>query len=324
MIQSLNTVATDPALDAIARGKPVIISQFGPNPAVAMVVAARSADAPMINLLAQSARGLICLTLTPPMRHRLGLRMQPRRNARPGQPDFTQSIEARQGVTTGISAADRAATIAAAIAPGARAHDIATPGHVFPVVVNPRGLAGRTALAEACHDLIRIANAGDAAVYCEVLDDDGAMLSPRGAADLADTLGLAHLDMAALPRLTAAPARFQTQSDGHHQCSITGAQITDFGNPNAPTLLCLGDAAPLPGDAARTVTITLPGNANGQLPAAIRILRAYFDQTGLPPTALSPATDTTLAALWAEWTRHGPLLFDATTDNPLGVEPAPI
>lgn len=128
-----------------------------------------------INFMITHARGLVCLTLTPALCDRLDLGLMAPRNGSGFGTNFTMSIEAAQGVTTGISAADRAHTIRTAIAPNAQARDIVSPGHIFPVRAMPGGVLIRAGHTEAGCDLCAMAGLTPAAVICEIIKPDGTM-----------------------------------------------------------------------------------------------------------------------------------------------------
>jgi 3,4-dihydroxy 2-butanone 4-phosphate synthase/GTP cyclohydrolase II len=132
-----------------------------------------TADA--VNFMATHARGLICLTMTEDRVQRLGLPMMVDGNTSQRSTAFTVSIEARDGVTTGISAHDRAHTVRVACAPEAKAGDLVSPGHVFPLRARPGGVLQRTGHTEGSVDLARIAGHTPAAVICEIMNDDGTM-----------------------------------------------------------------------------------------------------------------------------------------------------
>ena len=132
-------------------------------------------DASAINFMAKHGRGLICLALTRERTEKLGLAMMDRRNESRHQTAFTVSIEAREGVTTGISAADRAHTIQTAINPQARQADITTPGHIFPLVARDGGTLVRAGHTEAVVDIARAAGCAPNGVICEIMKDDGTM-----------------------------------------------------------------------------------------------------------------------------------------------------
>jgi 3,4-dihydroxy 2-butanone 4-phosphate synthase/GTP cyclohydrolase II len=140
-----------------------------------LVVPAQMATPDAINFMARFGRGLICLTLTEQRAEQLRLEPQARRNGSRTGTAFTVSIEAREGITTGISAADRARTIATAIDPTKGAEDIVSPGHVFPLVAREGGVLVRAGHTEASVDLARLAGLYPAAVICEIMNDDGTM-----------------------------------------------------------------------------------------------------------------------------------------------------
>jgi len=140
-----------------------------------VVMAADCVTAQHINFMAQHARGLICMPMSRVRSERLGLRLMVENNGSRFQTKFTTSIEAASGVTTGISAADRARTIQVAAARNAKAEDIVQPGHIFPLLAEPGGVLVRAGHTEAACDLARMAGFGDAGVICEVLNDDGTM-----------------------------------------------------------------------------------------------------------------------------------------------------
>ena len=140
-----------------------------------LTMAAQFVTPEAINFMATHGRGLICLSLTPERCDELGLDLMAAKNESPFQTPFTVSIEARDGVTTGISAADRARTIQVAIDPAARPRDLVQPGHVFPLKSKPGGVLERTGQTEAAVDLARLAGLTPAGVICEVMNDDGTM-----------------------------------------------------------------------------------------------------------------------------------------------------
>jgi len=140
-----------------------------------LVIPAAKADAEAINFMARYGRGLICLALTQQRSSELGLGVLSKRNASRHDTAFTISIEAKEGVTTGISAADRGQTIKVAIDPDCDATDISTPGHVFPLVAREGGVLVRTGHTEAAVDIARLAGLPPAGVICEIMNDDGTM-----------------------------------------------------------------------------------------------------------------------------------------------------
>src|SRR5690348_18205763 len=140
-----------------------------------LTLAAQFATPEAINFMAKEGRGLICLALTPERCDELGLDLMAAKNESPFETAFTVSIEARDGVTTGISAADRARTVQVAIDPDSSPRDLVQPGHVFPLKAKPGGVLERTGQTEAAVDLARLAGLIPAGVICEVMNDDGTM-----------------------------------------------------------------------------------------------------------------------------------------------------
>ena len=140
-----------------------------------LVVAAQYATPDAVNFMATHARGLICLCLTGERCEQLGLPQMTQRNEARLETAFTVSVEAREGVTTGISAADRAHTIQVAIDPASTAHDLVQPGHVFPLRARDGGVLVRSGQTEAAVDLARLAGLVPAGVVCEIMNEDGTM-----------------------------------------------------------------------------------------------------------------------------------------------------
>ncbi len=140
-----------------------------------LVIAAQMATPEAINFMARFGRGLICLALTSERVRELGLSLMPRHNESRHETAFTVSIEAKEGISTGISAPDRARTIATAIDPGNGPNDLVTPGHVFPLVARDGGVLVRAGHTEAAVDLARLAGLNPSGVICEIMNDDGTM-----------------------------------------------------------------------------------------------------------------------------------------------------
>jgi 3,4-dihydroxy 2-butanone 4-phosphate synthase / GTP cyclohydrolase II len=140
-----------------------------------LTLAAQFATPEAINFMAKEGRGLICLALTPQRCDELGLDLMAAKNESPFDTPFTVTIEARDGVTTGISAADRARTIQVAIDPQSSPRDLVQPGHIFPLKAKPGGVLERTGQTEAAVDLARLAGLNPSGVICEVMNDDGTM-----------------------------------------------------------------------------------------------------------------------------------------------------
>ncbi len=140
-----------------------------------LVIPAQFATPDAVNFMARHARGLICLALTRARCETLGLKLMAQSNGSRHETAFTVSIEAREGVTTGISAADRARTIAVAINPECGAADIVSPGHIFPLMARDGGTLVRTGHTEAAVDIARLAGLTPAGVICEIMNEDGTM-----------------------------------------------------------------------------------------------------------------------------------------------------
>ncbi|MCH7555242.1 MAG: 3,4-dihydroxy-2-butanone-4-phosphate synthase, partial [Proteobacteria bacterium] len=152
-----------------------------------LVIPAQMATPEAINFMARYGRGLICLSLTLARVDELGLPLMAQHNESRHQTAFTVSIEAREGVSTGISVADRAHTIAVAIDPAKTRDDLGSPGHVFPLVANDGGTLVRAGHTEAAVDIARLAGLNPSGVICEIMNDDGTM------ARLPDLLTFAQL-----------------------------------------------------------------------------------------------------------------------------------
>jgi len=170
----INTV--DEAVDDIAAGKMVILVDDEDRENEGdLCMAAEKITPEAINFMAKHGRGLICLSLTPERVDELKLPMMTDDNTSAFGTAFTVSIEAKKGVTTGISAADRAKTIKTAVDPKTRAEDLSRPGHVFPLRSRPGGVLQRAGQTEGSVDLSRLAGLYPAGVICEVMSDDGTM-----------------------------------------------------------------------------------------------------------------------------------------------------
>ncbi len=140
-----------------------------------LTLAAQFATPEAINFMATYGRGLICLSLTPERCDELGLDLMAAKNESPFETPFTVTVEAREGVTTGISAHDRARTIQVAIDPESGPRDLVQPGHIFPLKSKPGGVLERTGQTEAAVDLARLAGLNPSGVICEIMNDDGTM-----------------------------------------------------------------------------------------------------------------------------------------------------
>src|SRR5881628_2383184 len=164
------------ALEDIREGKMVVVCDAEDRENEGdLTMAAQFTTPEAINFMAKEGRGLICLTLTPERCDELGLDLMAAKNESRFETAFTVAIEAREGVTTGISAHDRAHTIQVAIDPASGPADVVQPGHVFPLKAKPGGVLERTGQTEAAVDLARLAGLNPSGVICEVMNDDGTM-----------------------------------------------------------------------------------------------------------------------------------------------------
>lgn len=158
-----------------------------------LCMAAQKVTPDDINFMARFGRGLICLTLTEARAQQLGLTKMTERNRSRFGTNFYTSIEAREGVTTGISASDRATTIASAVAPDAGPDDIVSPGHVFPICAREGGVLVRSGQTEGSVDLARLAGFEPSGVICEIMKDDGTMARMPDLEQFAQVHGLGIL-----------------------------------------------------------------------------------------------------------------------------------
>lgn len=164
------------AIDDIRSGKMVILVDDEDRENEGdLCMAAQFVTPEAINFMARYGRGLVCLTINEELAAKLNLRPMVQENKARFQTAFTVSIEARHGVSTGISAADRATTIQAAVNPAAKADDLVSPGHVFPIIARKGGVLVRTGQTEGSVDLCRLAGLTPSGVICEVMKDDGTM-----------------------------------------------------------------------------------------------------------------------------------------------------
>lgn len=243
------------AIEAIREGQQIILVDDEDRENEGdLCMAAEKVTPDAINFMAKHGRGLICLSLTDQRCEQLGLPMMvpAGANRSPFGTAFTVSIEARHGVTTGISAADRAVTVRTAISPMARPQDLVTPGHVFPLRAQPGGVLVRTGQTEGSVDIARLAGLEPAGVICEIMNDDGSMARMPDLEKFAAEHGLRILSIADLityrlfretlveqvdsgtvrPGLTGISAEFRS----YVYCSPV--QDTQF------LALCLGDFGP--------------------------------------------------------------------------------
>ena len=164
------------ALDELRQGRMIVVCDDEARENEGdLTLAAQFATPDAVNFMVKEARGLVCLAMTPERCDQLGLALMAAKNESRFETAFTVSVEARDGVTTGISAADRARTIQVAIDPDARPGALVQPGHVFPLKAKPGGVLERAGQTEAAVDLARLAGLAPAGVICEVMNDDGTM-----------------------------------------------------------------------------------------------------------------------------------------------------
>jgi len=188
-------------LEDFKRGKMVIITDDENRENEGdLLIAAEKVTPEDINFMATNARGLICLTLTPERCQKLGLELMVGKNASRFSTNFTVSIEAARGVTTGISAADRARTVHAAVDPEAGPEDLISPGHIFPLMAQPGGVLTRAGHTESGVDLARLAGFEPASVICEILREDGSMARMEDLVEFATRHGLKISSVAELIR----------------------------------------------------------------------------------------------------------------------------
>ena len=187
------------AIEDIREGKMVVVCDDEDRENEGdLTMAAQFVTPEAINFMAKEGRGLICLTLTPGRCDELGLDLMAAKNESAFETAFTVSIEAREGVTTGISAQDRAHTIQVAIDPAAAPRDLVQPGHVFPLKAKPGGVLERVGQTEAAVDLAGLAGLNPAGVICEIMNDDGTMARVRDLVPYCERHGLKMVTVADL------------------------------------------------------------------------------------------------------------------------------
>ena len=187
-----------------------------------LVIPAQMATPEAINFMAKHGRGLICLALTRERIEELGLPLMAQHNESRHQTAFTVSIEAREGVSTGISAPDRARTVAVAIDPNLGRADLGTPGHVFPLAANDGGVLVRAGHTEAAVDLGRLAGLNPSGVICEIMNDDGSMARLP---DLVRFAQLHGLKIAAIADLIA----YRLRNDTIVDCTVETTLHSKYG-----------------------------------------------------------------------------------------------
>lgn len=187
------------ALDDLRRGHPVIlVDDFDRENEGDLIVAAENISAATMAILIRECSGIVCLCLPPETADRLELPLMVPNNESRFQTAFTVSIEAREGVTTGVSAQDRVTTIRAAVADNALPYDLVRPGHVFPLRAASGGVLARTGHTEGSVDLVRMAGLKPAAVLSEITNADGTMAKGDDIDQIARKYGMVVLSIAEL------------------------------------------------------------------------------------------------------------------------------
>lgn len=230
-----NTI--EEALDDIREGKMVIlIDDEDRENEGDLTIAAEKVTPTAINFMAKYGRGLICLSLTPEKVEALKLPMMAEMNTARFGTAFTVSIEARKGVTTGISAADRAKTIKTAIHPKSRPEDLAMPGHIFPLRAQPGGVLKRAGQTEGSVDLAKLAGLNPSGVICEIMNDDGTMARVPELAKFARKHGLKMITIKDLIQFRMrnqclvtkkAVAKLPTSHGGEFTAIVYGNEVDD-------------------------------------------------------------------------------------------------
>ncbi|MBU6251985.1 MAG: 3,4-dihydroxy-2-butanone-4-phosphate synthase, partial [Alphaproteobacteria bacterium] len=187
-----------------------------------LVIPAQMATPDAINFMATHGRGLICLTLTKKRVDELGLELMSRANGTRHETAFTTSIEAREGVTTGISAGDRARTVSVAIDASKGRDDIVTPGHVFPLIARDGGVLVRAGHTEAAVDISRLAGLNPSGVICEIMKDDGTMARMD---DLVHFARMHNLKMGTIRDLI----EYRRKHDHLVECVSEAPFVSDYG-----------------------------------------------------------------------------------------------
>ncbi len=191
--------SVEEAIADIAAGKPVIVTDDEDRENEGdLVFAASKASVENVNLMIQHARGLICVPCTPHHLHRLGISPMVQENRESHKTDFTVSVDAAEGITTGISAYDRYHTIELLANPDTRPDELVQPGHVFPLKAKSGGVLERAGHTEAAVDLASLAGQFPCAVICEILNDDGTMARTPELHEFKKRFGLKLISIASL------------------------------------------------------------------------------------------------------------------------------
>jgi 3,4-dihydroxy 2-butanone 4-phosphate synthase/GTP cyclohydrolase II len=218
MTEEQKTVPVELALEAVRAGRMIIIVDDEDRENEGdLMIAAEKATPEIVNFMARHGRGLICLPLTRERLERLQLPLMVSENTARFQTAFTVSIDAKQGVSTGISAHDRARTILAAVDPVTKPDDLARPGHVFPLQAAEGGVLTRAGQTEAAVDLSRMAGLAPAGVICEVMNEDGSMARMPQLEEISRRFGIPILTIAELIRYRM-----------HHETHVRRLEETDL------------------------------------------------------------------------------------------------
>jgi 3,4-dihydroxy 2-butanone 4-phosphate synthase / GTP cyclohydrolase II len=195
----MGRISVEKAIEEIRNGRMVILVDDEDRENEGdLTMAAEKITPETINFMAKNGRGLICLSLTSAHCDRLDLPLMVKNNTSPFQTGFTVSIEAKRGVTTGISAADRATTILTAVADDVQADDLVRPGHIFPLRARDGGVMVRVGQTEGSVDLARLAGLKPAGVICEIMDEDGTMARMPSLQQFSETHGIGIVTIADL------------------------------------------------------------------------------------------------------------------------------
>ena len=214
-------------LEDVRRGKMIVIVDDEDRENEGdLMIASEKVTSDAINFMARFGRGLVCVALTEERTRELGLSMMVEDNQSPFETPFTISIDARSGVTTGISAADRARTIRVAIDPETKPGDLVKPGHIFPLRARNGGVLVRMGQTEASVDMARLAGLNPSGVICEIMDDDGTMARLPSLTEFAREHGLKMITTKDL-------AEYRLQRETLVEEVVTTKMPTEFGEFNA-------------------------------------------------------------------------------------------
>ena len=210
-------------IEELKQGRPIVmVDDANRENEGDVILPAHNVTAEKINFLVKHARGLVCLSLTQSRCEQLNLPLMVPNNGNGAKfgTNFTLSIEAAEGVTTGISAQDRAKTILAAVSPNAQPGDIVQPGHIFPIIAQPGGVLERAGHTEASTDMMRLAGLEPASVICEIMNEDGTMAQGQ---DLENFCGQHDLKMGTIEDLIAYRMKHEPTVECIHAMSIPTA-----------------------------------------------------------------------------------------------------